>query len=337
MISDYLKKNILVTGRGATAIYLVFKNERLENIDVLVPGNICYAAVYPIIFSGNNPIFCDVDSKSGNLSLSIIKENITNNTKAILIPHMYGNTVDDLDEIKRECERRDIILIEDCASSFGGFSNKYGMVGKIGDYVIHSFGYSKIIDLGNGGILTSNKDLDIAKSYLNELPYFAEDIYNKDKEVSRLYRKVRNKIESYERIKEIDFRELLLYKLDDHVLLDKLSDEVICKALEIHKNNYNLYDNLIDISFKRYQYNDGSIPWRFSLILNDKEKNSIINRLLNSNLPVSDWYPNVTQFFLSDKKPLKNVDDMEKAIINLPLDIERSLIEKICYTINEVR
>ena len=61
---NQLKKNHLITGRGATAIYLALQNEGMKDRDVIIPGNICYAAVYPIISSGNDVVFCDVDSLS---------------------------------------------------------------------------------------------------------------------------------------------------------------------------------------------------------------------------------------------------------------------------------
>ena len=58
-----LRKNNLFVGRAATAIYLVL-NTLIKNKEVILPSNICYAAVYPVIYSGNKPIFVDVNKKS---------------------------------------------------------------------------------------------------------------------------------------------------------------------------------------------------------------------------------------------------------------------------------
>ena len=60
-----LRKNTLFVGRAATAIYLILDTLMKEK-EVILPANICYAAAYPIIYSGNIPIFVDVDAKTGN-------------------------------------------------------------------------------------------------------------------------------------------------------------------------------------------------------------------------------------------------------------------------------
>ena len=60
-----LRKNSLFVGRAATAIYLILKT-LMEEKEVILPSNICYAAVYPIIYSNNVPVFVDVDKRTGN-------------------------------------------------------------------------------------------------------------------------------------------------------------------------------------------------------------------------------------------------------------------------------
>ena len=89
-------------------------------------------------------------------------------------------------------------------------------------------------------------------------------------------------------------------------------------------------------NLQRYHYNEGSVPWRFSLLLDEEIKRRIIHCLLDKQLPVSDWYPNITEMFMDHKIDLAGVDDMEKSIINFPLDIEEETIRKICFNIDVV-
>ena len=67
-----MKRNHIITGRAATGIYLIFKALGIKDRKVLFPANICYAAIYPVVYSGNIPVFSDVEPKSGNLSLQFV-------------------------------------------------------------------------------------------------------------------------------------------------------------------------------------------------------------------------------------------------------------------------
>lgn len=337
LFKDFKKHN-LITGRGATAIYLVFCNENLSDIDVLVPANVCYAAVFPVIASGNRVVFCDVDGNSGNVTLDFLKKNKTDKTRAVIAPHMYGNSVNDLSEIKEWCSINDMILIEDCASSLGGKNEKYGDLGTLGDYVIYSFGHSKIVDMGKGGILSSDRNLDKAEEILTHLPVFNDDIGKIEDELSLRYRDARYISGNYEQVKELLKNELFLYQTDSYdELKEMITDrELFSHCIEEHIRNYDLYDKNVNGHLKRYRYNNGSVPWRFSLMLNVETKKVIINILLKERLPVSDWYPNVTILFNDVKLPFENVDIMEKELLNFPLDIDEETILRICNKINSV-
>lgn len=332
------KKNYLITGRGATAIYLVFCNENLKNIDVIVPANICYAAIYPIIASGNHVIFSDVDRFSGNLSLTLLRKYKSDKTRAVIVPHMYGNSVADLDKIKKWCCDNDVILIEDCASSLGGYYENYGDLGCSGDYVIYSFGHSKIVDIGKGGLLSSDRDLKKAAEELKRLPFCNDEVREMEDELSARYRNARYISNDYDQVKKLLKDELFLYQSDSYEEIYEMvnNEELIDKCIARHLNNYVFYDENIDSRFKRYTYNTGSVPWRFSLMLDHNTRQKVIRTLLENRLPVSDWYPNVTDLFYDTKQPFENVDIMEKELVNFPLDIEKDAILKICMKINNV-
>ncbi|MBQ6345543.1 MAG: DegT/DnrJ/EryC1/StrS family aminotransferase [Methanobrevibacter sp.] len=333
----YTKKNNLITGRGSTAIYLVFINEGIKNFDVLVPGNICYAAVYPVIASGNNPVFCDVDACSGNITPEILDSYKTEKTKAVIVPHMYGNHVNELDEISEWCKQNKVLLIEDCASSLGSKDKNNIITGSTGDYVIYSFGHSKIMDLGDGGLLSSNRDLEKAERALNTLPLQNNEISLLQKRFSDEYRVARYQTGNYKRIRELMCDDIFLYRINDSEICFKIKDDgLIDEAVNKHINNYSIYDSILNRNLQRYHYNEGSVPWRFSLLLDEEIKRRIIHCLLDKQLPVSDWYPNITEMFMDHKIDLAGVDDMEKSIINFPLDIEEETIRKICFNIDVV-
>ena len=152
------KKHGLTVGRAAVGIYLALMQEGIRDKEVLVPANVCYAAVFPIILSGNRPLFCDVESTSGNLSCAKVLDRITDDTAAVVLPHMYGNPIKDIEIIATNLRGRGIIVIEDCASALGATVNGRAC-GDFGDYSVFSFGHSKTLDLGGGGMLFSDKPL----------------------------------------------------------------------------------------------------------------------------------------------------------------------------------
>ena len=64
--------------------------------------------------SGAKPVFCDVDKDSWNMTYDEVKKSFTNNTKAVLMVHLYGLTAE-ADKISEFCKSKNIILIEDAA------------------------------------------------------------------------------------------------------------------------------------------------------------------------------------------------------------------------------
>ncbi len=89
--ADYHKKKYaLLFNSGTSAIFSMFEAIGLRNGDeVLCPVYTFHATVSPMMYFGAKPIFCDSDNE-GNISFDSVKNNYTNNTKAIIVTHMWG-------------------------------------------------------------------------------------------------------------------------------------------------------------------------------------------------------------------------------------------------------
>ena len=334
------KKNFLVVGRGATGIYLILKS-RFYAQKVLVPANICYAAVYPVLYSGNIPKFCDIDCTSGNLNLNIVKQNIKD-VVAVIIPHMYGNPVCDIEKISNFCKQKNVLLIEDCASSMGVEINDK-QTGSFGDYAIYSTGYSKTVDLKNGGMIFSNFDLSHEKELYHRLPLYSSKVADANAFFSKQYRLFRNKdipftqSEFYNLVNS-DLSENFLYRLPDSFATEmivqissKLND-----IINLRRRNNNLYDRLINFdqqNILNYYFVDGSVPWRKNIFVNKKWKHQFIKHLLDIHISVSDWYPVVSCLF-NDTTKYENAQTMEDTILNFPLLLSDEEIYQIAHAIN---
>ena len=334
----------LVVSRAATAIYLVLSASRLRRRQVLVPANLCYAAIFPILYAGYEPVFCDVDAASGNVACGHVLAALTPRTGAMIVPHMYGNPVGDMQEIARLCKERGILLIEDCASAMGARSSEYPL-GAMGDYTLYSTGYSKTLDLGYGGLLVSQeKDLLDLEARERELPSLTAEAVQNLAFFSKMYRLMRNEGGDLPITKMIYAGLPECCRLGFVHRLDAVKrDFILCKLEDLdgviakRRDALNYYTHrLSGLSPELlYPYAPGAVPWRFNLLISDYETRQILIReCLRRKLPVSDWYPRVTPIFQSTKL-FPGAEQHERQIVNFPLLADRDEIDSICELLLE--
>ena len=329
----------LAVGRGAIAIRLALENINKTNGRVLVPANICYAAVLPIIYAGFEPFFCDVDRKSGNITFETIKKTSIEGIVAAIIPHMYGNPVKSFKEIVHYLHSRNIVVIEDCASLMTRDGDKY-IPGTIGDYVIYSTGYSKTIDIGYGGLLFSSKyrlrDLELLESQYND---FDKEYVNEWSVFSALYRVLRNTSQSSMMAKSI-YKSLPKVLKDSYTfsISENKKEEIVKSISDLddviveRRKKYQIYYDHIRIKDKIYAFESDAVPWRFNLMI-DEGRKSFIESCLEKKLPISDWYPCVTPVF-NNSIHFEGAEWHESHIVNFPLLIPDQKIINICEVIN---
>lgn len=147
---------VVLTASGHDALYLALATLSLKPQDeVIIPAN-SYPTAFPVVLSGAKMILVDVD-KNGQIDPGEIKKKITKNTKAIIAAHLYGLT-GDIVQIKQIAKKNKVVLIEDCAQSFGSsFAKKpVGTFGEIGCFSLYPT--KNLPTLGDGGfVITKNK------------------------------------------------------------------------------------------------------------------------------------------------------------------------------------
>lgn len=332
------RKNFIFVSRASSAIYLILKSNGIYGKKILVPANICYAAVYPIIYSGNEPVFCDISDSFGNVSLAEIKKK--HNYSAAVIPHMYGNPIGDIERIAKYFKDNNILFIEDCASAMG--ADVDGTVcGSFGDYSIFSTGYSKTIDAGLGGMIFSDQSLKEIDAMQAELHVKNSQDEANEAFFSKLYRLIRN---SKDQSLDTNIWESILPAVEN-IFINYTPDVKnivspmllnLNEVVETRRLKYQKYISLLNSNnpFEIIPLRDGACPWRFSFLTKPQNHRSLIDYLLNNNVPVSDWYPNVTPLF-GTEEAFPNVTNMEARIINLPLLIDDTKINDYCTLINK--
>ncbi|NPA60682.1 MAG: DegT/DnrJ/EryC1/StrS family aminotransferase [Epsilonproteobacteria bacterium] len=121
--------------------------------EFISPSHTFTSSAYPFIKKGAKVIWADIDPDSRVVTLDTIKRCVTSKTKAVVVVHLYGYIIPDIEEIAEFCREREILLIEDVAQAMGTEINgkKGGTFGDFGVFSFHS--HKNITTLGEGGVL----------------------------------------------------------------------------------------------------------------------------------------------------------------------------------------
>jgi len=163
--SNYLGvKHAISFNSGRSGLLAILKSLNLaEKSEILIQGFTCNAVVNPILWSELKPVYVDID-ETLNINPKELEKKAGKKSRAVLVQHTFGHPAK-LDEILGICEKKDLILIEDCAHSLGAVY-KGKKVGTFGQAAFFSFGRDKIISSVYGGVVVTNDD-DLAQKIRN--------------------------------------------------------------------------------------------------------------------------------------------------------------------------
>ena len=156
--AHYLQtKHAISCANGTDALVLALHAAGIGPGDeVLTTGFTFFATVEAIIQVGARPVLVDIESETFNIDPVELERSISSRCKAVLVVHLFGLPAA-LTDIRAVCDRHGLMLLEDCAQSFGASfeSCKTGNHGLLGTF---SFFPSKNLGgFGDGGlIITQN-------------------------------------------------------------------------------------------------------------------------------------------------------------------------------------
>lgn len=180
--SNYLniKETVCVTSCTA-ALHLCLLAWGVGEGDEVIttPMSFC-ATSNAVMHAGATPVFVDVEEGTGNINAELIEAKITDNTKAIMPVHLYGQMCE-MKKIRRIADKYRLIVIEDAAHCIEG--GRDGIrVGQLGDAACFSFYATKNITSGEGGAIATNntEKADLLKMLrLHGIDKSAADRYTK--------------------------------------------------------------------------------------------------------------------------------------------------------------
>ncbi|VAX38244.1 Aminotransferase, DegT/DnrJ/EryC1/StrS family [hydrothermal vent metagenome] len=144
-------KGSVAINSGTAALHLSLLALGIKKGDeVIIPSYVCTALLNAVNYTEATPKIVDVNADDFNISFESVKKNLTKKTKAIIVPHMFGQAAD-----IKPLLCLGIPVIEDCAQSVGAtYEGKN--VGTFGTLSIFSFYATKVMCSGEGGMVSSS-------------------------------------------------------------------------------------------------------------------------------------------------------------------------------------
>ena len=149
-------KKIHLTNSCTSALEICALMLDLEkNDEIIVPSFSFVTTGSSFARTGCKLRYADIDKNNLMPNFDQIKKVYNKKTRAVVIIHYQGYSVDYLDKLKDYCKKKNIFLIEDAAQALGSyFKNK--PLGSFGDFSFFSFDETKNIDSCVGGMLVIN-------------------------------------------------------------------------------------------------------------------------------------------------------------------------------------
>lgn len=259
----------VATNSGTTALHLALRALNVkEGDEVILPSYTCISLLHSLHYVNAIPIFADINFNVGqmeyNLNAEDVANKITDKTKAIIVPHLFGSPAE-IDKIND----LGIPVIEDITQSIGSvYKNR--PVGSFGIISICSLHESKVLSCGEGGMILTN-----SKELLDRIKYLAD--YGYDQPFLRL-----------EKGKSYSYEERYNYKMSGtNAALGtsqlKKIDEFVNQRktlAKIYSDEFNHIDN-IGLPDPSYEPN---IFFRYMVNLSEKKPIDILKSLLKQGI-----------------------------------------------------
>ncbi|QIJ83387.1 DegT/DnrJ/EryC1/StrS family aminotransferase [Vibrio coralliilyticus OCN008] len=168
------RKHAVACSNGSAALDIAIKALDLKPGDeVILPTFTIISCIQPIVQQGLTPVLVDCDPYTFNMLIEKVEEKITSKTRAIMIAHIYGLTVD-VDPILELANQYNLKVIEDAAEMHGQ-EYKGKPCGSFGDISIFSFYPNKHITTGEGGMVMTDDEHIYERSKLLRNLCFTQD------------------------------------------------------------------------------------------------------------------------------------------------------------------
>jgi perosamine synthetase len=147
----------VLANNGTLGLFLsLLAIDMKQGDEVIVPDFTFNASASAIAFTGAKPVFVDINPDDLQIDTTKIEMAITENTKAIMPVHIYGQSCD-MDPIIDIANKYHLKIVEDAAQGYGVFY-KGRHTGTMGSVGMISFFADKTITTGEGAVVLTNDE-----------------------------------------------------------------------------------------------------------------------------------------------------------------------------------
>ena len=286
-------------GSGLVTLLLIYK-EYYGRTDVMIQSNTMYGVKTITKTAGYNLVDI-IDCKLETLmpSFEDIKQSVNKYNKdtkklVIMLSDIGGIINPEIEKIAKFCKDKNIILIEDCAHSFGSTLNKK-FAGTFGNAGVYSYYSTKAIFAGEGGIVVTND---------NNIGNLVRDFI--------VYDRFKQKMDIGFNIRLPELQALMIYS-------------VIKEYKEIIKNKFKIAKKYSDLCKKlklKYISQEENIMtgnyYKFTIISPNKNISNLLPKVKTTTSKVYDY-----ALGSSKDIPLKHL------CLPIWFDLEKSILDKV--------
>jgi dTDP-4-amino-4,6-dideoxygalactose transaminase len=145
-------RDCVAVNSGTSALHLSLLALGIGKGDEVIVPSFTFAATANVVdLVGATPVFVDIEPRTFCIDPALIQKAVTNNTRAIIVVHLYGLAAD-MNKIMEIADMNSIFVIEDASQAhLASVNNK--PVGTFGDAAAFSFYPTKNMTSGEGGMI----------------------------------------------------------------------------------------------------------------------------------------------------------------------------------------
>ena len=151
--AKFSAREVFLVSSGKAALTVILKALAASSgrRRVIIPAYTCFSVPSAIVKAGLEVVLCDVEPETLDFNFAELEGLINEDVLCVVPTHLFGRPAD-VDRVKRLCEGKGIVVVEDAAQAMGGQSGGR-LLGTLGDVAFFSLGRGKNLTCGTGGII----------------------------------------------------------------------------------------------------------------------------------------------------------------------------------------
>ncbi|MCL5949556.1 MAG: DegT/DnrJ/EryC1/StrS family aminotransferase [Candidatus Bathyarchaeota archaeon] len=158
--------NAVAFDSDSSAYETVLRYYGVDNGEVVVCTNSFVSVPNSVVAVGGKVVFADICEDTLSMDPESLRQNISPNSRGVIVTHIAGFPNPDLKEIMAICKEHGLFLVEDATHAIGATINNQ-KAGSFGDAAVFAFTPTKVLTTGEGGMLVSDNAAlsEFAKRY----------------------------------------------------------------------------------------------------------------------------------------------------------------------------